>query len=127
MRTVDVNNITPRIAEAVQSINFHTPQPTLIQLTDVLQTEPSPAGRQAMRAIVENRRIASEKQIPMCQDTGMVIVFVELGQDVRLTGGDLRDAITAGVRQGYKDGYLRNSVVEEPLFERRNTKDNTPP
>jgi fumarate hydratase subunit alpha len=127
MRTVDVNEITPRIAEAVKSINFHTPQPTLIQLTDVLQTEPSAAGRQAMRAIVENRRIASEKQVPMCQDTGMVIVFVELGQEVRLIGGDLRDAIIAGVRQGYKDGYLRNSVVEEPLFERRNTKDNTPP
>jgi fumarate hydratase subunit alpha len=127
MRTVDVNEITPRIAEAVKTINFHTPQPTMIQLVDVLQTEPSPAGRQAMRAIVDNRRIASEKQVPMCQDTGMVIIFVELGQDVHLIGGDLREAITAGVRQGYRDGYLRNSIVDEPLFERRNTRDNTPP
>jgi fumarate hydratase subunit alpha len=127
MRSIDVNAIPPRVAEAVKSINFHTPQPTMIQLVDVLQTEPSPAGRQAMRAIVENRQIASEKQVPMCQDTGMVLVFVELGQEVRLTGGDLREAITAGVRQGYEEGYLRKSVVEEPLFERKNTRDNTPP
>lgn len=127
MRIIDVNTITARIVEAVKSINFHTPQPTLIQLVDVLQTEPSPAGRQAMRAIVENRRIASEKQVPMCQDTGMVIVFVELGQDVHLIGGSLREAITAEVRQGYAEGFLRKSVVSEPLFERKNTDDNTPP
>jgi fumarate hydratase subunit alpha len=127
MRTIDVRDITPRIAEAVKAINFHTPQPTLIQLENILQTEPSLAGQDAMRAIVENRRIASAKQVPMCQDTGMVIVFVELGQDVHLTGGDLRAAITAGVRQGYDEGYLRKSVVEEPLFDRRNTRDNTPP
>jgi fumarate hydratase subunit alpha len=80
-----------------------------------------------MQDIVDNRQIAAGRQVPMCQDTGMVIVFVSLGQEVRLAGGDLREAITAGVRQGYQEGYLRKSVVAEPLFERRNTGDNTPP
>ena len=88
--------------------------------------EPSPAGREAMRDIVENRHIASEKHMPMCQDTGMAIVFVMLGQDVHFVGGDVRAAITDGVRQGYAEGYLRKSVVAEPLFERKNTRDNTP-
>lgn len=126
MRTIDVHEITARVRLAVQDINFHTPDATLIQLSEVLTAEPSPAGRDAMRDIVENRRIASARRMPMCQDTGMVIVFVRLGQDVHLTGGDMRAAITEGVRQGYAEGYLRKSVVAEPLFDRRNTQDNTP-
>lgn len=127
MRTVDVRDVTTRVAAAVQQINFHTPEPVLVQLRAVLTREVSPAGRQAMRAIVANREIASAQATPMCQDTGMALIFVELGQDVRLEGGDLRGAIAEGVRQGYAAGYLRNSVVAEPLFDRRNTKDNTPP
>lgn len=127
MRTVEVSQITAQIREAVQVINFHTPESTMIRLVDILTHEPSPAGRQAMQDIVDNRQIAANRQVPMCQDTGMVIVFVSLGQEVRLAGGDLREAITAGVRQGYQEGYLRKSVVAEPLFERRNTGDNTPP
>jgi fumarate hydratase subunit alpha len=119
--------VTQRVREAVQAINFHTPEPTLIKLTEVLETEPSPAGRQAMQDIVENRRIASARQAPMCQDTGMAVILVELGDEVRLEGGDLRAAIVEGVRQGYREGYLRNSIVAEPLFERKNTGDNTPP
>lgn len=127
MREIDVTQITERVSEAVKTLNFHTPQPALIQLIDIQQHEPSPAGRQAMNAIVENRQLASQKQVPMCQDTGMVICFVELGQDVRLVGGSVREAITEGVRRGYAEGYLRSSVVAEPLFDRRNTRDNTPP
>lgn len=126
MRTIDVREITDRVRVAVQEINFHTPEPTLIQLAEVLTHEPSPAGREAMRDIVENRQIASERRVPMCQDTGMVVVFVTLGQDVHLLGGDVRGAITEGVRQGYAEGYLRKSVVSEPLFDRNNTRDNTP-
>lgn len=126
MRTLDVHEIGARIYEAVQTINFHTPEPVLIQLESILATEPSPAGRDAMRDIVENRHIASARGVPMCQDTGMVIVFLTLGQDVHLVGGDVRTAIADAVRRGYKDGYLRKSVVAEPLFERRNTGDNTP-
>jgi fumarate hydratase subunit alpha len=127
MREIDVSQVTERVQEAVKALNFHTPQPAMIQLIDIQQHEPSPAGRQAMNAIVENRLISTQKQVPMCQDTGMVIAFVELGQDVRLIGGSLRGAITEGVRKGYAEGYLRNSVVAEPLFDRRNTQDNTPP
>jgi fumarate hydratase subunit alpha len=127
MRTIDVREIVGRISAAVQAINFHTPAPVLIQLTEVLEREPSLAGRQAMEDIVENRRIASSRQAPMCQDTGMAVVFVEIGQEIHFLGGDLREAITEGVRQGYRDGFLRNSVVSDPLFERRNTGDNTPP
>ncbi|MBC7812931.1 MAG: fumarate hydratase [Burkholderiales bacterium] len=127
IRTIDVREIAERVREAVKTINFHTPQPVMVQLDTILVQEPSPYGRQAMRDIVENRHIASTQQVPMCQDTGMAIVFVELGQDVHLTGGDVRVAITDAVRQGYEEGFLRKSIVAEPLFERRNTKDNTPP
>jgi fumarate hydratase subunit alpha len=126
MRDVDVRTISEVVRQAVQDLNFHTPQPTLVQLQDILQFEPSPAGRQAMRDIVDNRRIASARQIPMCQDTGMAIVFVEVGQDVHFVGGGLREAIDAGVREGYREGHLRKSVVAEPLFERLNTNDNAP-
>jgi fumarate hydratase subunit alpha len=127
MRTINVKDITAHIREAVQQINFHTPESTMIKLVEVLNTEPSPAGQQAMQDIVANRHIATTRQVPMCQDTGMTLVFVSLGQEVHLSGGDVREAITAGVRQGYEAGYLRKSVVAEPLFERRNTQDNTPP
>jgi fumarate hydratase subunit alpha len=127
MKTIDVQTLTALVRQTVQDINFHTPPPVMIQLTDILANEPSPAGRAAMQDIVLNRQIASERQMPMCQDTGMVILFVELGQDVRLIGGDLRQALIEGVRQGYAEGYLRKSVVSDPLFERPNTRDNTPP
>jgi fumarate hydratase subunit alpha len=127
MRTVEVHVLTERVREAVQAINFHTPEPVMVQLNDILAYEPSPAGREAMRDIVENRTIASARQVPMCQDTGMVVVFVEIGQDVHLTGGDAREAIVEGVRQGYAEGFLRKSVVAEPLFARKNTQDNAPP
>lgn len=127
MRTIDVSFITDQIRQAVQTINFVTPQPVMIQLEQILTDEPSPAGQQAMRDIVENRVVATARQMPMCQDTGMVVVFLEVGQEVHFTGGDLRAAITEGVRLGYEEGYLRKSVVAEPLFERLNTRDNTPP
>src|SRR5215470_15268928 len=113
MRTIDVALITERVRLAVQKINFHTAEPTMIRLTEILNTEPSPAGRTAMRDIVENRQIATARQMPMCQDTGMVIVLVELGQDVHLTGGDIQEAIADGVRSGYREGYLRKSLVDE--------------
>jgi len=126
MRTVDVRVVTEQIRAAVQKINFYTPEATMIKLTEILTLEPSPAGSQAMQDIVDNRNIASQRQVPMCQDTGMAIIFVEMGQEVHLVGGDLRKAIAEGVRQGYQEGYLRNSVVAEPLFERKNTGDNSP-
>jgi len=127
MRTIDVAEVTAQVRQAVQTINFHTPAPVLEQLKDVWRLEPSPAGQLAMQDIVENRAVADERLVPMCQDTGMVVVFAAVGQEIHFVGGDLRAAIAEGVRQGYREGYLRNSVVAEPLFERKNTGDNTPP
>lgn len=127
MRMIDVRLVTEQVQQAVQTINFHTPEPTMVRLTDILNTEPSPAGRAAMRDIVANRQIATMRQVPMCQDTGMAVIFVELGQEVHLTGGSIHEAISEGVRKGYQEGYLRKSIVSEPLFDRRNTGDNTPP
>ncbi len=126
MRELDVKLIGDKVREAVQALNFHTPETTLNQLIQVRDSEPSPTGRQAMIEIVENRRVASRRAVPMCQDTGMALVFLEIGQEVHLVGGDLRAAVDAGVRQGYAEGYLRKSVVREPVFERKNTGDNAP-
>jgi fumarate hydratase subunit alpha len=80
-----------------------------------------------MKMIVSNRQIASQRQVPMCQETEMAFKFFEFWPEVRLVGGNLKEAITQGVREGYQEGYLRNSVIAEPLFERRHTGDNTPP
>ncbi|MFC2076587.1 fumarate hydratase [candidate division KSB1 bacterium] len=99
---------------------------------DVLETlknglaiEESPVGKRVLTDILENARIAKEEGLPMCQDTGLAVVFCRVGQEIRITGGDLREALNEGVRQGYSDGYLRKSIVEDPL-RRVNTGDNTP-
>lgn len=94
-------------------------------LKNGLAREESPLGKEILEQIIENDRLAREKNVPMCQDTGVAVVFVEIGQDVRISGGYLYDAINEGVRQGYKEGYLRKSVVGDPL-NRKNTGDNTP-
>lgn len=90
-----------------------------------LQTETSPLGKEILGTLIENARIAREERSPMCQDTGMTVVFVRMGQNVQITGGFIEDAINQGVRQGYEKGYLRKSVVKDPIH-RENTKDNTP-
>ncbi len=88
--------------------------------------ESSPLGKSILEKLIENGKIAEKTFVPICQDTGMAVIFVELGQDVRIVGGYLEDAINEGVKEGYVGGYLRKSVVEEPLFERKNTTNNTP-
>lgn len=90
-----------------------------------LQTETSPLGKEILGTLIENARIAREERSPMCQDTGMTVIFVRMGQNVQITGGFIEDAINQGVRQGYEKGYLRKSVVKDPIH-RENTKDNTP-
>jgi fumarate hydratase subunit alpha len=101
-------------------------EPDMLRAFDhALTTERSPAGRQVLQLLKENAQLAKTKKIPYCQDTGFVVCFVELGQDVHVTGGLLNDAINEGVRQGYTEGYLRASIVKSP-FERINTGDNTP-
>lgn len=95
------------------------------KLKSCLQTETSPLGKEILGTLIENARVAREESSPMCQDTGMTVVFVRLGQNVQVTGGFIEDAINQGVRQGYEKGYLRKSVVKDPL-RRENTRDNTP-
>jgi len=102
------------------------PRETIAALESAADTEESPVGREILEQILENHRIAREEGVPACQDTGVAMVFLELGQDVHLVGGDLYEAINEGVRQGYTEGYLRKSLVNDPLFKRVNTGDNTP-
>lgn len=125
MRTINVAEITKNIKEmCIEANHYLTPdmEDALKKATD---TEKSPLGRQILCQLQENLKIAGEDMIPICQDTGMAVIFMEIGQDVHFEGGSLFDAINEGVRQGYTEGYLRKSVVKDPLL-RENTKDNTP-
>lgn len=126
MRAIKAEEIVKVVKEAVQEINFHTPPETMAALRQVLETEVSPTGKAAMEDIVKNREIASQERLVMCQDTGMAIIFAEVGADLRIEGGNLKKAIEQGVRDGYQEGFLRKSVVDDPLLDRKNTKDNTP-
>lgn len=125
MRNIDVKNITDTIAEmCIEANHFLTPD-MKAALEAAVQSEEAPLGKQVLQSLQENLKIAGEDMIPICQDTGMAVIFLEIGQDVHFEGGNLEDAINEGVRRGYVDGFLRKSVVKDPL-ERENTKDNTP-
>ncbi len=125
IRTVDVKEITENIREMCIAAN-HVLSPDMGRaLNRAVRSEESPLGRQILGQLEENLEIAAEEMIPICQDTGMAVVFLEVGQDVHLEGGSLEDAVNEGVRRGYADGFLRKSVVKDPLI-RENTKDNTP-
>ena len=125
MREVQVAEITKAVKEMCISINYELSEDMSCALRAAVDKEESPLGKQVLEQLQENLAIAEEDRIPICQDTGMAIVFLEIGQDVHLTGGDLEKAVNEGVRQGYEEGYLRKSVVGDPLL-RVNTKDNTP-
>ena len=125
MRRINVETITQNIKEMCIEAN-HLLSPDMKKVFDeAAASEESPLGRQILGQLEENLCIAGEEMIPICQDTGMAVVFIKVGQDVHLIGGSLTDAINEGVRQGYVDGYLRKSVVKDPIY-RENTKDNTP-
>ncbi len=125
MRTIQVNEITRNIREMCIEANHFLSPDMEKAMKNAVQREESPLGRQILEQLQENLRIAGNDMIPICQDTGMAVVFMEIGQDVHFEGGCLEEAINEGVRQGYTEGYLRKSVVADPLF-RENTKDNTP-
>lgn len=125
MREVDVNSITAAVADLCIEINHRMQPDMLAALERARDTEESPLGRQVLEQILENAQVAREHWYPICQDTGQAVLFVDLGQEVRITGGALTDAIHDGVRRGYTEGYLRASVVASPL-RRENTGDNTP-
>ena len=126
MRTLSVTQITQTIKTLFIEANVDIGFTMLSALQRHRESEASPIGQSVLAQIIENDEIAKTKRMPICQDTGMSVVFVKLGQDVHLIDGDLNEAIHEGVRLAYRDGYLRKSVVSDPLFERINTKDNTP-
>ena len=125
MRTIAVNTITNNIKEMCIEVNHFLSADMKQALSDATQTERSPLGRQILEQLQENLHIAGEDMIPICQDTGMAVIFLEVGQEVHFEGGSLEEAVNEGVRRGYVDGYLRKSVVKDPLI-RENTGDNTP-
>ena len=125
MRELDVKVITENIKEmCIEATHFLTEDMKNV-LDDSVAKEESPLGKQILQQLQENLQIAGDEMIPICQDTGMAVVFIKAGQDVHFIGGNIEDAINEGVRQGYTEGYLRKSVVKDPII-RENTKDNTP-
>ena len=125
MRIINVEEITKNIKEMCIEANHFLSKDMDIALKNAVQTEKSPLGKQILNQLQENLQIAGDDMIPICQDTGMAVVFLEIGQDVHFEGGLLEDAVNEGIRQGYVEGFLRKSVVNDPII-RENTKDNTP-
>ena len=125
MRNIQVREITENIKEMCIEANYALSQDMKEKLDEAIRTEKSGLGRQILNQLDENLRIAQSDRIPICQDTGMAVVFLKVGQEVHFEGGSLAEAVNEGVRQGYSEGYLRKSVVGDPLI-RENTRDNTP-
>ena len=127
MRDIETSAITQAVARLCQEANFELGEDVLAALKQAQQTEESELGREVLERLVENARIAREEQLPLCQDCGTAFVLLEIGQEAHIVGGDLYAAIEEGVRQGYREGYLRKSMVNQPFSVRVNTGDNTPP
>ena len=125
MRSINVEEITKNIKEMCIEANYYLSEDMNKALKNATGTEKSPLGKQILNQLQDNLEIAGKDMIPICQDTGMAVVFLEGGQEVHFEGGLIEDAVNEGIRQGYVDGYLRKSVVNDPII-RENTKDNTP-
>ena len=125
MRTINTELITQQVKEMCMDVNIHLSKDVKCAIEEAEKKEESPLGKQILGQLEENMEIASDTKIPICQDTGMTVVFLKVGQEVHFEGGYIEDAINEGIRQGYQEGYLRKSVVNDP-FIRENTKDNTP-
>jgi len=126
MREISVADIANTVAHLCQRANFNIGEDVLEALKQAREKEESTLGQQVLDQILENDSIATNENIPICQDCGTAVIFLELGQDAHVTGGDLYTAVEEGVRRGYEDGYLRKSIVSQPFSARANTKDNTP-
>lgn len=125
IREINVKEITEAVASMCIEVNHNLSEDMRCALNDAFNKESSALGKQILDQLKQNLTIAKEEMIPICQDTGMAVVFMEIGQEVHFVGGNIEDAINEGVRKGYVDGYLRKSVVDDPII-RNNTKDNTP-
>lgn len=126
MREIGYREIVDTVARLAMEANYCLGEDVLRALRRAEEVEESLLGREILSQILENAQIAAQEEMPLCQDTGMTVVYLELGQEVHLVGGELTEAVNEGVRRGYKEGYLRNSVVDRPFSARINTRDNTP-
>jgi fumarate hydratase subunit alpha len=127
MRKIKTSTITQAVARLCQEANFELGEDVLDALRQAQQTEKSELGKEVLSRLLENARIAREERLPLCQDCGTAVVFLEIGQDAHIVGGNLYAAIEEGIRLGYTQGYLRKSIVRQPFSARANTNDNTPP
>ncbi len=127
MREIKASTITQVVAQLCQQANFELGEDVVSTLKQAQQTEESPLGKEVLSQLLENARIAKQEHLPLCQDCGTAVVFLEIGQETHIIGGDLYTAVEEGVRQGYTQGYLRKSMVSQPFSARINTRDNTPP
>jgi fumarate hydratase subunit alpha len=126
MRTIEAEKITEAVAKLAIDANYYLADDVYNAIVKGQKQEESPLGQNILGLLIENANIAGRENMPICQDTGMAVIFMEIGQDVHIVGGNLEDAVNAGVAKGYTEGYLRKSVVGEPMFNRVNTKNNTP-
>jgi fumarate hydratase subunit alpha len=126
MREVNTSEITNIVKQLCIENNINLDKDVTEKIIEFEKKEDSPIGKQILEQILINAKLATEEKRPMCQDTGIAVIFVELGQDVHISKDNFYDAINEGVKRGYTQGYLRKSVVEDPIFDRKNTKDNTP-
>ena len=126
MKEFHVKDISAAVAKLCVDACCRLPADVRAAFAERQRSEPSPVGRDILGQLMQNADIAAEETVPICQDTGLAVVFADVGQDVHIIGGDFTEAVNEGVRRGYVDGYLRKSSVAEPLFERKNTGDNTP-
>jgi len=126
VREVNVKAIIPVVKKLCIDANYYIGEDVLEKIREYYKKEESSTAKEVLSILLENYELAASEKMPSCQDTGVAVVFVELGQDVHLVGGDFYEAIHEGVRHGYKDGYLRKSLVTDPIIDRVNTKDNTP-
>ena len=126
MKEINVSEIVPIVKQLCIDANYYVSEDVIEKIHAFLPNEESPTAKEILHLLLENYEMGAREKMPICQDTGVAVVFVELGQDVHLVGGDFYEAINEGVRQGYIDGYLRKSMVGDPVIERKNTRDNTP-
>ena len=127
MREINVKDIAQAVARLAQKTNTELGDDVLEALKKAREIEASPIGREALDRLIDNVRLAKTQNMPLCQDCGAPVVFLDIGQEVHFIGGDLNSSVAQGVRQGYTEGYLRKSIVAHPFTKRLNTGDNTPP
>ena len=126
MREIEVKKIQEIVRDCCSGIAFEYPDDVMTKLVTYAEKEDKPRAKQALELLMENAELAKTKRLPICQDTGMAVVWLSIGQDVHFIGGSLKEAVNKGVEEAYQGSYLRNSVVSDPVFERRNTLTNTP-